>query len=291
MLAPEDAQAQFSLLANGGADDIDLLEGALLIAAALGSAVNFDECHTRLDRLAARVNAVFSDVGDTLPASDPASMVAALNRVLFVEAGFRGNEENYYDPENSFINMVLERRMGLPITLSLVYIEVARRAGLELRGIGLPGHFVVGYFENMTEDIPALVVDPFNGGQYLSLRECEAIVHGISGMSSHSDQPSRWLRAVPTRLVLARMLSNLKQAYLNMAMTARLTTTIEMLLALDPQAGTELRERAFLAYRAGKFGQAHADIKRCLDVTPRGEDRERMHYYLRLFERLSVSHN
>ena len=288
MLAPEDAQAQFSLLVNSSTDDIDLLEGALLIAAALGSAVNFEECHARLDRLATRVNAVLSDVGGTLTTSNPANMIAALNRVLFVESGFRGNEENYYDPENSFINLVLERRMGLPITLSLVYIEVARRAGLELHGIGLPGHFVVGYFERMTEDIPALVVDPFNGGQYLSLRECEAIVQG---MSVHSDQRSRWLMAVPTRLVLARMLYNLKRAYLNLGMTERLTTTIEMLLALDPQAGTELRERAFLAYLAGKFGQAYADIKRWLEVTPRGEDRDRMRYYLRLFERLSVSHN
>ena len=288
MLAPEEAQAQFSLLANSGTDDVDLLEGALLIAAALGSAVNFDECYARLDRLASRVKAVVSDVAGTQPASGPANMIAALNRVLFVESGFCGNEENYYDPENSFINLVLERRMGLPITLSLVYIEVARRAGLELRGIGLPGHFVVGYFESADENIPALVVDPFNGGQYLSLRECEAIV---DGMSVHSDQPSRWLRPVPARLVLARILSNLKQAYSNLGMMEQVTTTIEMLLALDPLAGNELRERAFLAYRAGNFGQAYADIKRWLDVTPRGEDRDRMRYYLRLFERLSISHN
>ncbi len=93
------------------------------------------------------------------------------------------------------------------------------------------------------------------------------------------------------RLVFSRMLSNLKQSYLNLTMTERLTTTIDLMLALDPQAGTELKERAFLAYRAGKFGQAHADIKRCLDITPKGEDRDRMCYYLRLFARLSVSHN
>ena len=288
MLAPEDAQAQFSMLASSGTDDIDLLEGALLIATALGSAVNFDDSYARLDRLASRVKAVISDVAGALPASDPASMIAALNRVLFVEAGFRGNEENYYDPENSFINLVLERRTGIPITLSLVYIEVARRAGLDLQGIGLPGHFVVGYFEDINEGVPTLVVDPFNGGQYLSLRECEAIVHG---MSVHSDQPSRWLGPVPARMVLSRMLNNLKQAYLYLGTTERLATVIEMLLALDPQAGTELKERAFLAYRAGKFGQAHDDIKRWLDLTPKGEDRERMRYYLRLFERLSVSHN
>jgi regulator of sirC expression with transglutaminase-like and TPR domain len=288
MLAPEDAKAQFSSLAKSNPDDIDLIEGAILIAASLGSQVTFDECLAQLDRLASRVKNVYRDATPPSPPASPRGLLAALNQVLFVEAGFQGNEENYYDPENSFINRVLERRTGLPITLSVVYIEVARRAGINLRGIGLPGHFVVGYFEDENTGVPDIVVDPFNGGQYLSLRECEAIVHG---MSFGTEETARWLRPVPTRLVLSRILSNLKQVYSSQGITPQLTTTIELMLALDPEAGTELKERAFLSYRAGKFGQAYADIKQCLDITPKGADRDQLNYYRRLFERLSVSHN
>jgi len=259
-----------------------------LIAAALGSQVDYEECHARIERLASRVRDVYNMATPASPPSNPREMIAALNQVMFIETGFQGNEENYYDPENSFLNRVLEKRTGLPITLSIVYIEVARRAGLDLKGVGLPGHFVVGYFEEDNATVPRLVVDPFNGGQFLSLRECEAIVHG---MSLGSEETSRWLKPVPSRLVLVRLLSNLKQIYSAQGITPELATTIELLLVLDPGAGTELKERAFLSYRAGKFGQAYADIKRCLDIAPKGADRDQLNYYRRLFERLSVSHN
>lgn len=276
------------MLANNVSDDIDLLEGALLIAASLGSAVDLDECNAKLARLSERERVLSDEAGGYTPGDDPAGVLANINRVLFVESGFQGNEENYYDPENSFLNRVLEKRMGLPVTLSVVYMVVARRVGLELRGIGLPGHFVVGHFTPSKADVPSFVVDPFNGGQYLSLRECEAIIHG---MSPGTDRPSRWLRPLSSPQILARILGNLKQIYVTLNLTSQLTTTIEMLLSLDPRAGMELQERAFLAYRAGKFRQAYDDIQRCLDINPRGEDHDRLHYYRRLFERLSVSHN
>ena len=288
MVTPEEAQALFASLAQESGDDIDLLEGALLVAAALGSDVDFDEVRASLDRFGRRVKEVMQWAGDAAPDCDPKAAIMSINRVLFVEAHLHGNEENYYDHDNSFLNRVLETRSGLPITLSIIYLEVARRAGLELRGIGLPGHFVVGHFVTRRDEAPDIIVDPFNAGQFLSRRECAAIVHG---MSDSTEGLERSLRPVPARSILWRMLNNLKQIYLSHDMLPQLAVTIDLMLALDPSASDELRERAFLSYRSGRFDQAHEDIVRYLDAAPSEQERDRLGYYRRLFERLSVSKN
>jgi regulator of sirC expression with transglutaminase-like and TPR domain len=136
----------------------------------------------------------------------PDRQIAAVNAVLFGEEGFRGNGVNYYDPRNSYLNEVLDRRLGIPITLSVVYVAVGRRAGLPLSGVGFPAHFLVAY-----EAEPRLLVDPFNCGRLLSVDDCQRLLHESFG-SSRRLEPA-YLAAASARQILERLVTNLRVAY------------------------------------------------------------------------------
>src|SRR5205823_6434970 len=128
--------------------------------------------------------------------------------------GFAGNRDDYYDVENSYLDRVLARRTGIPITLSIVFMEVARRVGLPMQGIGLPGHFVVGYWPMGQGRIPRIIVDPFNNGQLLSVEDCATRVHAAYGEDVRFT--SEWLKPMTNRQMLARVLHNLKQIYISL---------------------------------------------------------------------------
>lgn len=166
-------------------------EGAMLVAAHAYPELDVDAQVARLDELAAGC---------------PEPTVAGLVAYLFGELGFRGNVEDYGDPRNSYLNDVLDRRLGLPITLSVVAIEVGRRLGIPLVGIGMPGHFVVRH-----EGVPRVLLDPFEGGRELTVDDCAERVAAIYG-GAVAFTPSM-LQAVGPRAILARMLANLKQRF------------------------------------------------------------------------------
>jgi regulator of sirC expression with transglutaminase-like and TPR domain len=176
--------------------------------------------------------------------------VFGLCRYLFHEMGFRGNIQDYYDPRNSYLNEVLDRRTGLPITLSVVAMAVGQRAGLEIAGVGLPGHFVAKARSNGCE----VLFDPFHGGRQLKLEDCENLVQQVTGMSFQAT-PER-LQSVSLQMLVSRLLTNLKAVYLRQEDFVRAARVIERLLRLGPDDTVQRRDLGISLLRAGQPGQA-----------------------------------
>lgn len=253
-----DARARFeALLAR---EELPLAEAALAIAA---------EEYPSLDPLkyVARLNAMATRV--RLHAPEPAragSVLLAIRTVLFDEEKFRGNDEDYYDPRNSYLNEVLDRRLGIPITLSILYMEVARRAGLRLQGVAFPGHFLAKY---APEGGPEVFIDAYNGGEVLSADECIA---RFQAASHGRPIEARHLVGVGPRQILARMLHNLKRIYLERSDDIRLWWVVDRLLLLDPAQPEELRDRGLISARLGNAAAAARDLSAFLEAVPDSPD-------------------
>jgi regulator of sirC expression with transglutaminase-like and TPR domain len=204
-----------------------------------------------------------SDSGDS---STPCS-VKALNEYLFDELQFTGNREKYEDPRNSCLNEVLERRTGIPLTLSIVYMEVARRAGLPVDGINFPGHFLVRCAG--TGSGSHLVIDPFHSGALLSEHNCRMLLQKHVGKEVAF---SRSLLAPATRnQILVRMLLNLKRIYVHMRSFPQARAVTDLLLALSPSALSELRDRGLLAYQMNDVTGALRDLQSYLRLSSMSE--------------------
>jgi len=196
---------------------------------------------------------------------DPLAAANGLSEYLFDEVGFRGNREDYYDARNSYLNDVLRRRLGIPITLSLVYIEVAKRVGAPFVGIGMPGHFLVRHRE-----VADLFIDPFHGGILLSKDECAARLRQVAGDTlTWSDAH---LSPVSNREFLARMVRNLKASYARVKDLERALRMIEWLIAFDPAIAAELRDRGLVQYHLGRRDDALRDLRAYLDKDPDAAD-------------------
>jgi len=210
-----------------GCDEIDLAQMALLIAVAEYPDLDVKEELRALDSLAAGAS---RSLGQE---TDPLARANALSEYLFDEVGFSGNREDYYDPRNSFLNEVLSRRLGIPITLSLVYIEVGKRLGMHLVGVGMPGHFLVR-FSSGQED---LVIDPFHGGILLSEKECVQRLQDIAGVAVPWDRS--YLAPVSNRELIERILRNLRGIYVRRRDPPRVLRATEWLLTLQSQSPPE----------------------------------------------------
>lgn len=220
-----------------------------------------------LDRLDAMGEAAFhfvaADCGHDAPLP---ARVDALNRHLFGELGFSGNREQYDDPRNSCLNEVLDRRKGIPITMALVYIEVARRAGIRAEGVNFPGHFLVRARQDLHTDDPGegLIVDPFHGGAILNEADCRQLLRKHMGEDA-AFEPSLLARAT-RRQILVRMLLNLKRLYVRMHSFPQARATTDALLALQPSSLADLRDRGLLAYHMNDFSSALRDLEEYLKV-------------------------
>ncbi len=195
------------------------------------------------------------------------AQIATLNAYLFEELGFTGNREHYDDPRNSFLNEVLDRRTGIPISLAVVYLEVGRRAGLRLEGVNFPGHFLVrAIAEPGIED---LIVDPFHSGALLSEVDCRQLLRQHVGDEAAFDPT---LLATATRQqIIVRMLVNLKRLYVRMRSFPQARFIADLLLTVDPSAFSELRDRGLLAYHMEDFAAALRDLEAYLRLMPRAE--------------------
>jgi regulator of sirC expression with transglutaminase-like and TPR domain len=289
MLTPQEARQRFSKIVRRPDDEINLAEATLLIAAGQGSDAHTELSLAQLATIAHRVEMLLRFEGITEPEIMPAETVAIINRVLFEEEGFTGNRENYYDAENSYLDRVLVRRTGIPITLSIVYMEIARQTGLTMQGIGLPGHFVVGYWSPLGGAMPDLILDPYNNGRLLTLEECAHRVHAAYGEDIRFTP--EWLQPMSNRQILARVLNNLKHIYMSLDQHREALRIIDMLLVVQPDAVWELKERGMLYYRTGSFVLALADLRRYSKLMPEGEESYLVRYYIELLQRLVVSHN
>ena len=181
----------------------------------------------------------------------------ALRRVIFEMAGFKGNDAHYYDPENSLLNRVMDRRIGIPITIAIIYLEVARRLDEPAVGVGFPGHFLVRH-----DDV---LIDPFSGGRVVTRRDCEAMLQRVASKKV-SIEP--WMLSSVTPLaILGRVLTNLKNAYLMKRDLIMAAKSIDRLLTVDPNRTTELRDRGLIYAELGLPSAALADLTRYLEVS------------------------
>jgi regulator of sirC expression with transglutaminase-like and TPR domain len=260
--------------------DPDLAIAALMIARVEYPKLDAGPYLDQLDALGRearrRVSAASIAPGEAPARVDPDryARVMALNRYLFDELRFVGNESHYEDPRNSFLNEVLDRRTGIPITLALLYMEVARRAGLYVEGINFPGHFLLrcparrglAYSED-------LIIDAFHGGALLSENACRDLLLRHAGADAELEIDdagmfeAHLLRHATKPQILARMLLNLKRVYVRMHSFPQARDVTELLLAVDPSALNELRDRGLLAYHLKDFPAALRDLQKYLQLS------------------------
>src|SRR5436309_12223344 len=256
--------------------DPDLAIAALMIARVEYPKLDAGPYLDQLDALGreARVRVAAAPVvpGEAPPRVDPDryARVMALNEYLFNELHFIGNEDQYEDPRNSFLNEVLERRTGIPITLALLYMEVARRAGLHVEGINFPGHFLLRCPArrglSYSED---LIIDAFHGGALLSEAACRELLrrHADGDDEDEAVFESHLLGHATKPQILARMLLNLKRVYVRMHSFPQARDVTELLLAVDPSAINELGDRGLLAYHLKDFSSALRDLQTYLQLS------------------------
>ncbi len=227
-----------------------------------------------LDRLDLMGDAAFhfvaKDPGHDAPI---AARIDAVNRYLFGELGFSGNREQYDDPRNSCLNEVMDRKTGIPITMALIYIEVARRAGLRADGVNFPGHFLVRVLQDPhSGDVrEGLIVDPFHGGAILNETDCRHLLSRVGEGSAF--EPALLARAT-RRQVLVRMLHNLKRLYVKMHSFPQARATTDVLLALQPSSLADLKDRGLFAYHMNDFSHALRDFEEYLKLARLSEQDE-----------------
>ena len=253
------------LAASESADAVDgnfdLATGALLIAATDDPNVDIDGCRANLDRMAEAA------LARTPSEAGPLEELNAITDLLFGVIGFAGNRDDYYDPNNSYLHQVLERRLGIPITLSLLCMEVGRRAGVPVLGIGMPGHFLVRH-----RDEENYFVDAFHGGVLMNRDECGAVLRQAAGEDARLEE--RHLNPVTPREILARVLRNLKAIYWDREEFDRCITTIGALMAVLPDRPEEQRDRGVVHLKAGNHQQSADDFAAYIEAAPNADDIE-----------------
>ena len=251
-------RARFARLVAQRDADIDLALGALTIASAGRPSVDVDAARAVLDGLADRVR-LRLDVGDS-----DTHILDRLHDVLYREVGFRGpTAAEFHDPANSLLDVVLDRRIGLPISLAIVELEVAWRIGVALTGIGLPGHFIVG--------APGgVLIDPAGAGRRLTPDDCQALMRRSLGEGVLFN--SGMLRPAGRRDILTRVLRNLRAAHLAARDWPAALGAVEMLAVVEPIDPDHGRDRGLLLGRMGRFNEALAALARYLDERPDGHD-------------------
>jgi len=242
-------------------EQIDLARAALTIAQTEYPTLDIDEYVSRIEALAHAVRAHVPDFGDI------SESVTALNRVLFEVEGFRGNRDDYYDARNSFLNDVLDRKVGIPISLAVIYMEVARRIGFPLVGVGMPGHFLLKHYD---VDGRQIIIDPFNQGSILSDAECQHRLDEI--YSGQLPLQPQFLEAVTRRQILVRMLNNLRGIYISARNFKKALPIVDLILAIYPRSPEDVKQRALLRHNQGQFRGALQDLDDYMKMSPEASD-------------------
>jgi regulator of sirC expression with transglutaminase-like and TPR domain len=189
-----------------------------------------------------------------------------LAQLLFDEFGLRGNQDDYYDPRNSYLNEVIDRRLGLPISLSVIFLEVAALIDLPAEGVGLPGCFIVA----VRGESRRTFLDPFHGGVQLNMNDLHELVHDVTGYAG-SIRPE-WLAPVSADAILARMLFNLQSVYVEKEEWSHALAVVEHLRVLHPRASGHVRDLGLLYYRLGSFRSAATCLEEYLARSPDAAD-------------------
>lgn len=255
-----DPYREFRQAADRPEEQVDLGRAALTIALPEYPTLDFPAYLGRISDLALEVAERAGADADVFRS------IAALNFVLFARHDYRGNRDDYYDPKNSFLNQVIERKTGIPITLSVLYMEVAERIGLSVNGVGFPGHFMV----KVRSDGNDIVIDPFNRGDIKSQEDLAAMLQQMYG--GKVNLRSEFLASVAKKQILTRMLTNLKAIYAKANDMVKTLGTLDRLLILDPASAEDTRDRGVIYTRLECFGQAKDDFERYLELAPDADD-------------------
>jgi regulator of sirC expression with transglutaminase-like and TPR domain len=247
----------FARLMQRAEAEFNLDEAALLIARTEYPHLNVPDQLGRLDALALRL-----DCDPTRPAIE---IIESMNELLFEKEQFRGNEEEYDDPQNSFLNDVLDRKLGIPISLSLIYIEVARRRDLPVMGVSFPGHFLVKYRSDQNE----ILIDPYRRGRILTRQDCQELLKAQFG--DEAELKAEYFAVSTKKQILARMLNNLKGAYVRRHDFTRVLTVIQLALGVEPESSQQLHDRGMIYFLMRRYREAQADFKTYLSLTPRAK--------------------
>lgn len=260
-----------------GSHEPDLLEAALHVARIgcpdLDSAAEIE----RVAELAGAARARLAG------ARDEQSALLRFNDYFFAELGFHGERLDYYHPRNSFVNVVLDRRSGIPITLAVLYMALGQRAGLHFSGIGLPAHFVVRY--EALEPAQRTYIDPFSGELLADRAACRALVSRISGHEVQLAEDA--FAPQPPRSIILRMLANLKGAYVRLHDFPMAAAVLDRILLLLPDDGHQWRDRGLLHYQLGNLQQGGFDLARYLWLA--SEDDKRQNEAAGLLQRIHES--
>jgi regulator of sirC expression with transglutaminase-like and TPR domain len=270
-----DPIAEFVNYMTRPAEEIRLDVAALMLARTQYPQLDVDRQLTRLDALATRANCDIQ--------RSPFENIDNLNRLLFKEEHFAGNDEEYDDPRNSYLNDVLDRKTGIPITLALVYQEVARRCGLPIVGVGFPGHFLTKYLAPDGE----IIVDPFHGGVILSPEECEEKLKAQFG--DEAEFLPTHLMASSIKQILGRMLNNLKGSYFRRKDFPKVLLMIEMAMAVDPGSRQEIHDRAMVNFLLRRYSDSMNDLRAYVAAAP--SDDPQIQGVKTMMHRIQAMHN
>jgi regulator of sirC expression with transglutaminase-like and TPR domain len=264
-MTPAEARDAFTRLLQTPEAELDLAEGALLIAAEEYPELRPSVYLNQIARLAADLKKrIRTEV-------DPGRVVEIANDFFFEELHFKGNRDEYYDPRNSYLNDVIERRVGIPITLAVLYIAVGERAGLPVRGVGMPGHFLVKYTPAATG--VEIFIDAFNG-RSLSRAECAKMLQEMYGEAV--EMRPALLQPSAKRQILARILNNLKSLYMSRNDLHRALAASDRIMLADPHLTSEWRDHGLLQLQLHRDSAALKDFTRYLAIRPEPEDAPRV---------------
>jgi regulator of sirC expression with transglutaminase-like and TPR domain len=276
-----------ALVAASNAPGTSLATAALVIARIEYPRLDSDRYLSQLDRMGAGARLAIERQAHETGDSSTIGCIRALNTYLFEDQHFIGNRDRYEDPRNSCLNEVLERKTGIPITLALVYMEVARRAGLHIDGVNFPGHFLVRCPEVRARGSSGIIIDPFHGGALLSEHDCRLLLQRHVGSEVAFN---RSLLAPATRpQIIVRMLLNLKRIYVHMRSFPQARVVTELLLAITPSALSELRDRGLLAYHLNDVTGALRDLQTYLKLASMSEmDKEAREEHEQIWEHVKT---
>lgn len=261
-----------------GESRLDVL--VLLVAEIEYPGLDTDLCLQKLDELAGRVRPTAAEAARP----GPLGIISAINRCLFEQEGFCGNTTDYYDPRNSFLNDVLDRRTGIPITLSVVYIEVARRLGFTFEGVGLPGHFLV-----RSVGPPDVLVDPFYAGRILTEADCQERLREIHGPEMRLEPA--FLEPVHYKYIVTRMLNNLRAIYQTTREYRKVIAILDVLLEIYPRSAEEYKQRGVLHHLLKNYSAALADLEKYLEAAADPSDADDIRQNIVALKRLLASLN
>ena len=279
MTGSEGIRADFVRLVKRPEPALDLARAALLVAAASDPHVDVDgKIHT-LDSWAEALRARLDPEWNNL------QKLARLRSFVFDELKFRGDTEDYYSPSNYLLHEVMERRLGIPLTLSIIFMELGWRIGIPFEGVGFPGHFLV----RLPGEPRDLLLDPYKRGMTVHREDCRRMLREVSG--GKLELGDELLASVSKHDMIARLLLNLKGAYLRLHQDEQALAAVDRLLLIHPEDAEEIRDRGLLLYRLQRFGPAYESLTAYLEARPAAPDRADIERHANTLRRLLASLN